>query len=447
MKLNKAGLIVCCLVGCLCISHAQVLRGGKRSHAKKSSHFNTTHKTRTSKKASSGNWSYRAQAEADLFIGRALRQDQVPQIGGSTSYARKAKLGEKWLPRFSPIVAENLVSRHILEASFPGYITNFMSEFRAFKEGSDLSWTNELSKTLSRYGEAASFAGGFVPTFAEAVEFLERSIFWTHNPKNALDEAWYRGAQTRAGFFVIAVRSPLINGGKDVLLLDPKARRFISIQQSVQAAQHEVSPGYEPMPVGDLRIGREMLTYKLEDGVSAGMLGEPYSTYMVDFGEAFDKTQQVFGVREWIEVLHAYDQNAYYYAQFVYTLDEVVSYYPSFHYVSDYHGVGRHADAGRPFLEEHLYDVVRKARKEQSGFFVVFKMRINERPSIVSRTEEDVLVLDLENKRFISLNESKYLAQQERDPDFVRPTLSPEQAETEHIRHEVFEERGLSGNK
>ena len=418
MKLKKVVLVFCCLVGCLGVANAQFGRGMFRKPVANKSHHSSFKKTpqeRAVTKAKQAKWSYRPQAEADVHIGRVLLQEKLPSIGATSGYVRRAKWGEKWISKLSPKISQQLIARHIVEASFPGYITDFLHEFRVFEEESDLSWTGELSKALEAYGPEAQFVGGFVPSFTEAVEFLERpALWWTDNIRNALDEAWFRGTQLKSGFFVVAVRSPLAKDGKDVLLLDPKARRFISIQQSVQAAQHEVSPGYEPMPVGDLRIGREMLTYKLEDGVSAGMLGEPYSTYMVDFGEAFDKTQQVFGVREWIEVLHAYDQNAYYYAQFVYTLDEVVSYYPSFHYVSDYHGVGRHADAGRPFLEEHLYDVVRKARKEQSGFFVVFKMRINERPSIVSRTEEDVLVLDLENKRFISLEESRRLAEEEK---------------------------------
>ena len=241
MKLKKVVLVFCCLVGCLGVANAQFGRGMFRKTVANKSHHSSFKKTpqdRAAKKAHQAKWSYRPQAEADVHIGRVLLQEKLPSIGATSGYVRRAKRGEKWISKLSPKISQQLIARHIVEASFPGYITDFMHEFRVFEEESELSWTGELSKALEVYGSEAKFVGGFVPSFAEAVEFLDRpGLWWTDNAKNALDEAWFRGTQMRSGFFVIAVRSPLVKEGTDVLLLDPKGKRFISLEDSRRLAK------------------------------------------------------------------------------------------------------------------------------------------------------------------------------------------------------------------
>jgi len=403
MKISKGILILCCLVGSICTGNAQIWRGVAKAPKAAGSAFKTTAAMRATQKAHLAKWSYHPLPEPDVQIGRSLLQEKLPEIGTTPSYVRRAKLAERWMPKLSPKLSEKLIARRVFESAFPGYMTDFMRDFRIFEEQSELSWTGELKKVLDSYGPQARFAGGFVSSFAEAVNFVSPYSRWSTNSQDALNAAWLDGAQQRSGFFVVAVESPLISGGKDVLLLDMKGKRFISLAQSNQAVQPKLA--YEPKPVGNEEVGRALVS---------GLSTEPYATYTTDFGALFESTKEIFGVQEWIKVLNAYDPNAYYYAQFVPTLRDVVAYYPSLHYVSDYHGVGRHAAGGRdPFLDQHFYDVINQARQEEGGFFVVFKMRINERPSIVSRTEEDVLVLDLENKRFISLNESLQLAEHE----------------------------------
>ena len=398
MKLKKAVLVFCCLVGCLGVANAQFGRGAFKKPATKkpSSHsaFKKTPQDRAAKKAHQAKWSYRQKAEADLHIGRALLRDEMPSIGENSGYARRAKWGEKWMPRLSPKVFQTLVNRHILETSFPGYITNFMYEFRVFEEESELSWTGELSKALGTYGPEAKFVGGFVPSFSEAVEFLERpGLWWTDNAKNALDEAWFRGTQLKSGFFVIAVRSPLVKDGKDVLLLDTKGKRFISISQSVEAATPKST--YALAPVGDVQIGRALLTNQVENIF--------YPGYIPRFWRSYEAREREFGVDEWTKVLQTYGKDAYFYVDFKSSFKEVVSYRPedALYWAGETEGA----------IGYHLWQVVEEST-QKVGFLVVYLKRNN--PAAATAVEEDVLILDLENKRFISLEESRRLAEEEK---------------------------------
>lgn len=180
-------------------------------------------------------WTYRVTPEADLRIGQALLAPKLPAIGETSLYARKVQLGEHLLPKISSNLSEKLVARHIVEAGFPGYITNFGNTFRSFKEQSDLSWTQELRKTLDSYGEGARFSGNFVPSFERAVNYLETATNWVGASVSALNDAWLSGIQRKSGFFVIGVRQP--GGLKDVLLLDVKEKRFISLGESKRLAE------------------------------------------------------------------------------------------------------------------------------------------------------------------------------------------------------------------
>ena len=390
MKINKVLFIFCCLVGFVCVGNAQIWRGVAKAPKAAGSAFKTSAAVRAAQKAHLAKWSYRPLAEGDVQIGRALLQDKLPEIGTTAAYVRKAKWGEMLMPKLSPKLSEKLIARHVFEAAFPGYMTDFMRDFRIFEEESKLSWTGELKKILDTYGPEARFAGGFVPSFANAVGFTPVPSRWTKNAKHALDDAWLDAAQQRAGFFVVAVESPLINGGKDVLLLDTKGKRFISLAQSSQALQPQLA--YAPKPVGDVAIGQSLLTNQVENIF--------YPGYIPRFWRSYEAREREFGVDEWTKVLQTYGKDAYFYVDFKSSFKEVVSYRPedALYWAGETEGT----------IGYHLLLVVEDSA-QKVGFLVVYLKRNN--PAVATSVEEDVLILDLENKRFISLNESLKLAE------------------------------------
>ena len=299
-----------------------------------------------------------------------------------------------------------------------------------------------MKKTLDSYGPDARFSGGFVSSFSQAVDYLQTATSWTEEGKLALNDAWFSGMQKKSGFFVVGVHAKNASCElKDVLLLDPQGKRFISLDRSRQIGDRAARMGMgmalegntlvldteqgtavsleenaastKPAPVGDVEYGQALIARARRLPVNFATYD--FSGYIANFAEEFAQVEKEFGVEKWLEILRKYRDGKYLYAEFVPRLEDVVAvsnFYPGIYYISNYHGVGSKADAGRQvFLEDHLYDVIKQAREEKNGFFVVFKMRINPPLSIVSRTEEDVLILDLKNKRFISLEESIRLAE------------------------------------
>ncbi len=401
---SKVILIFFYLVGFVCIGYAQIGRGAAAASKavgpilKKSAAEFVAEEVRLAQRM------YQPLVVGDLQIGRALLQDKLPEIGVAPSYVRKAKWGERWLPKLPSHFAERLVAKHVLESAFPGYITDFGRNLYLFEDQSEFSLTRELEKVLNTYGPEAQFAGGFVPAFADAVGFDPVQSRWMRNATQALNAARLEGTQQRHGFFVVSVESPLIIGGKDVLLLDMKDKRFISLAQSSQAIQPK-KLAYEPTPVGDVKLGWALMENKLK--AQQFQFVDPRN-----FPAQFADVKDEFGVREWIQILRQnYGYDMKFNAGFYESLEghaELHTYLrpPSMGYYG-----GDHRRAKIDDLEFVLNKAVNEATEKRFGFLVVFPIR--EDPSIFTGyKEQDLLILDLKKKRFISLDKSWHLAEE-----------------------------------
>ena len=254
----KVVLFLCCML-CAAVSvHAQF-----RPKVPKGTALKPVSAQRVAEQARLAKWSYKPQVTTDLQLGQAVlqRADRFTD----PSFACKVRWGEKLLPNLPAKVSGVLLAKHILETPVPGYTVNFPREFRIFKEESGLSWTGELKKILETYGPDARFAGEFVPSLQQAAALgasrfcrveesclagepfsrcgtcPARPLTWT-GAQQALDNAWFHGMQQQSGFFVIAVDSPLLNGQKEILLLDMSGKRFISLNESLRLAEQESKP-------------------------------------------------------------------------------------------------------------------------------------------------------------------------------------------------------------
>lgn len=333
---------------------------------------------------------------ANLELGRMMIQPTLPQIGG-TAYTRQVAWGNR-LAQFSPKVSERLVASRVLASQFPGFEMNFSKSYAAFKGSTDLSWTRELTDMLkTAYGLQAQFAGSFETSLQDVLALQENIPFKWQPAKTALEDAWMAGMKKTSGFFTIRVKSPVVPEGTDILLLDMANRQFISLNKSVfevkrEAAKTSAAPNYEPLPAGDLQVGQALLANQVENIF--------YPGYIPRFWRSYEAREREFGIDEWTKVLQTYGKDAYFYVDFKSSFKEVVSYRPedALYWAGETEGA----------IGYHLCQVVGEST-QKVGFLVVYLKRNN--PAADTLVEEDVLIIDLENKRFISLEKSRRLAE------------------------------------
>lgn len=161
--------------------------------------------------------------------------------------------------------------------------------------------------------------------------------------------------------------------------------------------------------IGESRLYAQKvrLGQKLETKVSRKMLERLLAThvietsfpgYMADCNKEYKQAVAVgFGPSEWKQILSTYEKGTRFYPLFVRSWREVVGLritaydYPEREWLST--------------PEDVIGHLVNYVTFNKSGFVVVLKMRTN-RFNMMQFDEQDVLILDLKDKQFISLNKT-----------------------------------------
>lgn len=180
-----------------------------------------------------------------ISIGReALRGGMLSRVGMQPlTSLEKVKyqvynLGRKHL---SQKALDRLVAQQLAQEPFPGYYVDFEKSWERAQE--------QISVTLGRlevileaaYGEDTPFEGAFVKTYREVLYSLHPGKqTWTNEEtlEKTLKETFKQACEKKEGFFMIIVR-PTEEHGRDVLLLDLKNIKFISVNKSIGTAWDE----------------------------------------------------------------------------------------------------------------------------------------------------------------------------------------------------------------
>lgn len=172
-------------------------------------------------------------------LAEVLRLPEVPAIGESRLYAQKVRLGQKLETKVSSKMLERLLATHVIETSFPGYMADCNKEYKqAVAVGFG---PNEWKQILSTYEEGTRFYPLFVRSWKEIVtlqitayDYPERE--WLSTLEPVVDHMVNDVTYNKSGFvIVLKMRTNRFNmmqfDEKDVLILDLKGRRFISLNQ------------------------------------------------------------------------------------------------------------------------------------------------------------------------------------------------------------------------
>ena len=178
-------------------------------------------------------------------LAEVLRLPEIPAIGESRLYAQKVRLGQKLETKVSRKMLERLLATHVIETSFPGYMADCNKEYKqAVAAGFGPS---EWKQILSTRGEGARFYPLFVRSWKEIVtlqitayDYPER--MWLSTPESVVDHIVNDVTYNKSGFvIVLTMRTNRFNmmqfDEKDVLILDLKGRRFISLNKTLSEAK------------------------------------------------------------------------------------------------------------------------------------------------------------------------------------------------------------------
>ena len=130
---------------------------------------------------------------------------------------------------------EKLVARNLIQEPFPGYYKDFTRAWKAFKQEYYGSLRTLEVVLEAAYGEDALFEGHFVGSYQEVLALLQTQTNGT-SALEALEKAFAQAQQKKAGFFVVTLQETA-QYGHDVLLLNLKDTRFISLGQSISSVQ------------------------------------------------------------------------------------------------------------------------------------------------------------------------------------------------------------------
>ena len=130
---------------------------------------------------------------------------------------------------------EKLVARHLIQAPFPGYYTDFTKVWKKVRQQYHVKLHTLEVVLEAAYGEEALFEGHFVRSYPEVLTLLQTQT--KGGPAlNALEKAFAQAQQKKTGFFVVTLQETE-QYGHDVLLLNLKDTQFISLGQSIGRAQ------------------------------------------------------------------------------------------------------------------------------------------------------------------------------------------------------------------
>lgn len=176
---------------------------------------------------------------SDVRVGKEALEAGMLSSVGKVAPTRKERLkcwAYEWgASHLNATHLEKLVARHLIQAPFPGYYTNFTKAWQKFRQ----EYYGNL-RTLevvleAAYGEEPLFEGHFVGSYPEVLTLLQTQTKGT-SALNALKEAFAQAKQKKIGFFVVTLQETA-QYGHDVLLLDLKNAKFISLGQSIGRAQ------------------------------------------------------------------------------------------------------------------------------------------------------------------------------------------------------------------
>ncbi len=200
-------------------------------------------------------WAQRLSIKPDGFISRLRAGGQaymVPNLrvgqealsaGMRSSVGRvplttkdkfKYKAYEISQKHLSPAMLERLVENQFVRIPFPAYYMDFEKAWEQAKEKTQINLRHLEVILEAAYGEETRFDGAFVTSYREVLELLQKeNNSWA--ALGALKQALAQARQKKSGFFVITVHKTEEHE-HDVLLLDLKNTKFISVGQSIGEA-------------------------------------------------------------------------------------------------------------------------------------------------------------------------------------------------------------------
>ena len=185
----------------------------------------------------------------DIDLAHAFLLPKTPAIGETSWYVRKARWGKKLKSVVAPGVLKHLIAARIVEASFPGYITDFEKEYaQAINEGFCL---RDWNAVLETYPYGTSFYVTFVSSWREvlalhsapfvssAIEYpLHHRFDYQDSYRQAVSTILKMANQKKSGFLVILkMRKENMTENrysqKDVLIVDLQNKQLISLNKTL----------------------------------------------------------------------------------------------------------------------------------------------------------------------------------------------------------------------
>ena len=200
-------------------------------------------------------WAQRLSIKPDGFVSRlraggqaymvpnmrvgqeALNVGMLSRVGTArptTADKLKYKAYELGQKHLSSATLDRLVERRFVKAPFPAYYVDFEKDWEETKENIHVNLRHLEVVLEAAYGEDTRFDGAFVTSYREVLKLLQqKNEQWA--ALDALKQALAQARQKKSGFFVITVHKTEEHE-HDVLLLDLKNTKFISVGQSIGEA-------------------------------------------------------------------------------------------------------------------------------------------------------------------------------------------------------------------
>ncbi len=252
MKYSKLSVVAgCLLVLCTGAWAQNKIRLARKMSPNQRAHMELAHQAEThwrNKILANGGRSY---LTPNVQVARALTTRPLPRIGESAWYVPALRLSEKIRPFASTHLSEKMAEL-LLVRSCPGYYVDFPSSWREHALDQDFSLSAWIEILSDAYGPEVRFAADFLPSLRDVYIFrlAVHRVQW-QSVEEVLPYALRKGQKLKSGFFVVAVFN-VRTSETDVLLLDVANRKFISLNESMQAAQQvpakkpAVDPATEP---------------------------------------------------------------------------------------------------------------------------------------------------------------------------------------------------------